>query len=137
LYIFASALRGLLASPTLTFAPFQPAPIWYQLYLPLMLFQVIGIVQASINLFRPDWVQFHAAVQVGLEIAVLIVLGVLLAEGNWVVLLDTAGSSVDKLQEILKYINQYFFYGLLISGAVSIVQLVLKTRHLIRMRNQA
>ncbi len=132
LYIFASALQGLLASPTLIFAPFQPAPIWYQLYLPLMLFQVVGIAQASVNLFRPDWVRFHAAIQVGLEIASLIVLSVLLVAGNWVALVEPAGSSAGELQLILQYANQYFFYGLLISCGISIVQLLLKIRQLMR-----
>jgi len=132
LFIFASALQGLLASPTLLFAPFQPAPIWYQLYWPLLLFQVVGIAPASISLFRPDWVRFHAAIQVGVEVASLIVLAVLLVAGNWVVLINTAGSTAGELSELLKYLNQYFFYGLLISCVVALAQLALKIRQLMR-----
>lgn len=138
LLILASALQGLLVSPTLIFGPFQLAPIWYQLYVPLMLLQVAGIALASVNLFRPDGVRFNAAAQVGMEIASSIILGVLLVAGHWMVLVDTAGSAASEMQVTLASINQNFFYGLLIACSVSIIQLGSNIRQWNRIqRNQA
>jgi hypothetical protein len=122
LFIFASVLQGFFAQPLTAFAPFGPAPIWYQLYIPFMLFQVVGIAEAMVCLFRPDWVKFHAAVQMGIEAGGVIVLGILLAAGQWVVLLNPAGAD-PRLVELLGTINQYALYGIAISLVIGLLQL--------------
>jgi hypothetical protein len=122
LFIFASVLQGLFAQPLTAFAPFGPAPIWYQLYIPFMLFLVVGIAEAMVCLFRPDWVKFHAAVQMGIDIGGVIVVGILLAAGRWVVLLNPTGAE-PRLVELLGNINQYFYYWIVISLVASLLHL--------------
>ncbi len=40
-------------------APLTPAPIWHQVYLPVVLLNLAGMAQAAVNLFRPRWTRFH------------------------------------------------------------------------------
>lgn len=131
LFIFASVLQGMLGASTTMFAPFQPAPIWYQLYWPMLLGLIVGIAQSTISLLRPEWMRFHAAIEVGKEAAVLVMLVFLFVAGEWVGLAH--GVEVNgQLQGVLSFINQWVFYGLIVSGVVSVVQLVLKVRWLRR-----
>jgi hypothetical protein len=123
LFIFASVLQGFFAQPLTAFAPFGPAPIWYQLYIPFMLFQVVGIAEAMVCILRPDWVKFHNAVQMGIEAGGVVVIGILVAAGQWVVLLNP-GAADPRLVELLGNINQYFFYGIVISLIIGMLQLL-------------
>jgi hypothetical protein len=120
--IFISALQGLLAEPLRMFSPFAPAAIWYQLYIPFLLFQVVGLAQATVCLFRPHWVRFYNTIQIGIELGSLVILGILLTVGQWVILLDPTNVPT-KLFDVLNFINQYFFYGILCAIVIGVVQL--------------
>jgi hypothetical protein len=58
--VFLVWLRAAQKSPFLIFGPaaaiFRLAPVWHQVFVPSMLIIVVGMVQAAINLLRPDWV---------------------------------------------------------------------------------
>ncbi|MBL8095767.1 MAG: hypothetical protein JNL73_16450 [Anaerolineales bacterium] len=131
LAIFIAITYQFLSVPDAGIGPFKLAPIWYALYVPFILSMVAGIVQSAINLARPNWVRFHAAAQVGFELFSLTMIGILLAAGVWVTLAVPAEATVaaeQKLVEIVAYMNQTFFYGLLISVAISLYQLVQNVR---------
>ena len=57
-------LTGVQRYPFLIFGPaaafLKLAPIWYQVYFPIVLLTVAEIVRATINLVRPDWTLFRA-----------------------------------------------------------------------------
>lgn len=117
----------ILGTPDVGVGPFRLAPIWQALYVPLLLGLSLGIGQSLINLVRPDWVRFHAAVQVVLEAASLIAIGVLLGAGNWVTLALPAGATAvaqQKLIESVSYTNLSFLIGLWVSVVISLFQLV-------------
>ena len=131
LAIFIAITYRFLSVPDAGIGPFKLAPVWYALYVPFILSMAAGIVQSAINLARPKWVRFHAAAQVGFELFSLTMIGILLAAGIWVTLAVPAEATVaaeQKLVEIVAYMNQYFFYGLLISVAISLYQLVQNVR---------
>lgn len=108
------------------------APIWHQVYLPLLLLQLAGIIQASVNLFRPQWVRFRSVVRVvtgGIGFGLLYVL---LKAGVWIVLANPAENLASDIPRVLAVVNQSIFYGLVIAGLISALTLLPDIRRLRR-----
>ncbi len=139
LAIILALLSKALASPNLLFSPFQPAPVWYQLYWVLVLFPAVNMLQAAINLIRPNWTRFRLAIQAGIQLGLLVVIALLLVAGQWVVLTNAAGLSADEghvLDHVLSFINLGFLCALWIGVVIAAVQLVLRIRDLRRSSRQ-
>jgi hypothetical protein len=108
-------------------------PVWGQVFWPTVLVLLAEIVQAGVNLARPDWTRLRAVAGVAAAGAWLAILGYLTLAGDWVVLADPAGEpAADSLRKI-ELVNRYvFFYGLLVTAIVMAVYFVLEVRRLLR-----
>jgi hypothetical protein len=108
------------------------APIWYQVYFPIVLLTVAEIVRASINLVRPDWVRFRGIVRVILHGGGLAIVYFLIKAGSWVTMADSVESAGGNSARTLEIINQCFFYLLVAAAIWSVATLVLRITQLIR-----
>jgi hypothetical protein len=108
------------------------APIWYQVYFPIVLLTVAEIVRAIINLARPDWVRFRAVVRVMVQAGGLAVVYFLIKAGTWVTATGPLTDGTSNSVRTLGIINQCFLYGLVSTAIFSGVMLVLRIAQLIR-----
>jgi hypothetical protein len=85
------------------------APIWYQVYFPIVLLTVAEIVRAIINLVRPDWTRFRAVYRLILHSGGLVVVYFLIKAGGWV---EGTGSLVNRspdYAQTVAIVNQCFY----------------------------
>lgn len=106
--------------PTARFVKF--APIWHQLYLPVVLIGLVAMTQAGINLVRPEWIRVRSFTRVGVGAAILALYVFLLKQGPWVVATDAAGDLTHAAT--IDVINQVFFYSFVVCVILSAVQLL-------------
>ena len=86
-----------------------PGPVWTTLHWPILLLLSAGVVQAGLNLIRPQWTQVRLAVQAaGLGILCLV-----LRAGNWVVLAPGVHDPARYIR-VVEIVNQTLFYCFLI-----------------------
>jgi len=111
------------------------APIWYQIYFPILLLTVAEIVRAFINLVRPDWVLFRLIYRILVHAGGLAVAYALLRAGSWVVGADGGANPPAGDNGAVEILNQVLYWGLLFSVILSagmlvfrIVDLVLRWR---------
>jgi hypothetical protein len=125
-------LREVQRHPFLIFGPaayfLKLAPVWYQVYWPIVGVTLAEMARAAVNLFRPDWTRLRAVSQVAIHSAGLVIVFFLLRGGHWVAVADT----VNGYARAVGVVNQAFFYGLLIAGVISAVQLLIRIGQLIR-----
>lgn len=128
--------RAIQQSPFLILGPASAnltlAPVWHQFYLPVVILALAGIVQAGINLLRPDWIQLRNVFHVGMNTAALAMWSLLFKAGHWVELSDTGANRLHDYAATLGIINRSFFYGLLIAVVISAFQLFRELRRLVR-----
>jgi hypothetical protein len=117
-------LRAVQHSPFMILGPaaafIKPAPIWHQFYWPVALLALAGMVQAGINLMRPDWVRLHTVFRVVNSLAWIAILLFLLRGGNWFTLAEVPTTSVESYRRTVDILNQCLFYvqiGLAIAAA--------------------
>ena len=122
-FIFASAAGVLTASP-----------VWHQIYWPLILVALVGMLQSAINLFYPRWVRFHAWTRMGMNAASLAIVYFLLRARVWVTLNDPDATAANNHQHGIAIINQSIFYSLLIAVLILVGFLVVDVRRLLRDR---
>ena len=99
-------------------------PVFGQIYGPIELLMLAGMVQAAVNLFRPEWIRFRAAVRAVSGVIWLLILAYTLGAGDWVVPAVPAGEAPPKLLGLVATINHWFFYGLLAFGIACVPQVV-------------
>jgi len=126
-------LTGVQRYPFLILGPaaafLKLAPIWYQVYFPIVLLTVAEIVRATINLVRPDWTLFRAVYSVFVHCGGLAVVYFLIEASSWVMAVDSAAGEYARTVGI---VNQIIYYALLITGIFSTVMLVVRVTRLIR-----
>ena len=110
------------------------APIWYQVYFPIVLLTALEIVRAVINLVRPDWTRFRAIWSVGVHLGGLAVVYTLIRAGSWVTATDSATGGYTRAAQV---VNQWIYYGLLATGIFSAAMLVVRVTRLIRQPRQS
>jgi hypothetical protein len=134
--VFLVWLRAAQKSPFLIFGPaaaiFRLAPVWHQMFVPSMLIILLGMVQAAINLLRPDWVRFRSAVRVGIGVITLVVVYFLVKAREWVVLASPAGNVSGDYRHAMEIVNQTISYSLLAAGVIVIVLLLRDVWRLVR-----
>lgn len=113
------------------------APIWYQVYFPIVLLTVAEIVRATINLVRPDWVLFRRVYSVFVRFGGLAVVYFLVRAGSWVVAEDSAGGGAGGYGHAAQIVNQWIYYGLLVTAIFSAVMLIVRVTRLIRPPRQS
>jgi hypothetical protein len=135
-------LRVAQGAPFLIFGPaaafLRPAPIWHQFYWPVVILAALGIVQALVNLLRPDWLRVMVIYRALTAAAWIVMLPVALRAGNWVVLAPDGpqNENLRHTADILNHITVYFVAGF---AAVAIYNFVRHLRRFLRLSkpNQA
>jgi hypothetical protein len=129
-------LRIAQGAPFLIFGPaaafLRPAPIWHHFYWPVVALAGLGIVQALINLVRPDWLRVMVIYRALTATAWIVMLFFLLKAGNWVALAQNGPRSEDfrRTADIFNHIGVYLVAGF---AAVAIYNLVRHLRRLLRL----
>jgi hypothetical protein len=139
--VFLVWLRAAQKSPFLIFGPaaaiFRLAPVWHQVFVPSMLIILVGMVQAAINLLRPDWVRFRSAARVGIGAITLVVIYFLVKAREWVVLTNPAGNVSGDYRHAMEVVNRTVFYSLLGAGAIVMALLLRDVWRLVRVEHGA
>src|SRR5215469_5081571 len=120
----------LILGPAATFL--KLAPIWYQVYFPIVLLTGAEIVRATINLVRPDWTYFRAVYSIVLHIGGLLVVYYLVRAGGWVAAVGSGAEGARPYARSLAIITQWIHFGLLVAAISSVVTLVVKVTRLVR-----
>ena len=114
------------------------APIWYQVYFPILLLTVAEIVRAIINLARPDWVLFRQIYRIILHAGGLGVTYMLLRAGSWVAAGPPAATGSPSLAHTVAILNQVFYYSVLGALILSAGMLIFRIVDLVqRLRFQS
>jgi len=108
------------------------APVWYQMYFPIVLLTVAEIVRATINLVRPDWTRFGAVYRLVSHSAGLVIVYFLIKAGSWVVAVGPTAEHGGEYVQVVEIVNQCIYYTLLFVGIFSAVMLVVRVALLIR-----
>jgi hypothetical protein len=91
----------------------KPAPIWQQLYWPIVALALAGMAQAGVNLLRPDWVRLRTAYQLLSNVVWLVILFFLLRAGSWIVIPEGGRSSAEDYRRTAVILNQCLYYTLI------------------------
>lgn len=134
LSVWITWLRVIQQSPFWILGPaaafLKLAPVWHQLYLPVVLVAFVGMAQAGINLVRPDWFRLRLITRIVEDVAALAMVCFLLKAGHWIVAGDTTrGLAGGRTVEIF---NQCIFFGLLIAVVISALQVLRGAHRLVR-----
>jgi hypothetical protein len=129
-------LRVLQQAPFLVLGPLAAilrfAPVWHQVYVPLLLVIFLGMAQAAINLVWPAWVNLRSATKVVSRAAVLAICVFLFKSGPWIVSPETAAALAAEHSHTLEIVNQCFYYALLAAVILSAGQLLVDSYRLVR-----
>ena len=129
-------ITGVQSYPFLILGPaaafLKLAPIWYQVYFPIVLLTVAEIVRATINLVRPDWTRFRAVYSIVLHFGGLLVLYYLVRAGSWVAAVGSGAEGAAHFARSLAIINRWIYFGLLVAAIYSVVMLLVKVTRLVR-----
>jgi hypothetical protein len=71
------------------------------------------MLQAGVNLIRPDWVWLRSLFRVTNDLAWITILLLVLRAGNWIVLADIPGSSAESYRRTVNILNPCFRYALI------------------------
>jgi hypothetical protein len=102
----------LLAAPYYPFLVFGPvasvltlSPAWHRFYLPVLVLAVVGLIQAGVNLARPDWTWLRAAVRFASSAVGLAIVSVLLKTYPFVTVAAGAGASTGRNETVAAIVN--------------------------------
>ena len=112
------------------------APIWYQVYFPIVLLTVAEIVRATINLVRPDWTLFRSVYGLFVHCGGLAVVYFLVRATGWVTAVDSALGGTGGYTHATQIVNQWIYYGLLVTAIFSAVTFVFRVARLLRQQRQ-
>jgi hypothetical protein len=129
-------LRVIQQSPFLVLGPLAAslrfAPVWHEVYLPVLLVIFLGMAQAGINLAWPTWVTLRSASRLVSGAAVLAIWAFLFKSGPWIVSGDNAANFLVEHSRTLEIVNQCFYYALLAAVILSAGQLLVDLYRLVR-----
>jgi len=131
LMVFLVWLRAVRSLPFLLFGPaalfLTLAPVWRQVYTPVVLIALAGMAQAGVNLIRPDWVRLRWLVRVATDAANLGICYFLIRAGVWV--MAAQGASASYLQAV-STVNRVIFFALWAAAVISGLALLRDLRRL-------
>jgi HAAS len=113
-------------------AGLAPAPVWGLAYTALAVIWCAGIVQALVNLLRPNWLRFRSAVRLALDIVSLGAVAIILGAGRWVAPLDPSAPSAVALGKVVEAVNQGLFVSLVVTAIIVAITTFFDARRLIR-----
>lgn len=98
------------------------APVWRSFYWPILLLALASVAMSAVNTVRPRWTPLRSGIRLTMDIAILVLVGLLLASGPWVEV---------NVPEIAKWINLATAIALGILGILHAVSIVRGARRLI------
>ncbi len=117
-------VQTVLGTPEYPFAPCRLAPVWHQVYVPVMIIAITGILQSVVNIFRPEWVRFRYIARMSVDFAGLAVVGYLLSAGKWVTVSDQLGGALAKRENMVVWLHWTFIGFLVAAMAILLFELV-------------
>ena len=129
-------LRIAQGAPFLIFGPaaafLRPAPICHHFYWPVVAIAFLGIVQAFLNLLRPDWLRLMVLYRALTAAAWIVILFLLIKAGHWVVLAPD-GPQAEGLRRTANILDQITVYSAAGLTVAAIYNLVRHLRRLLRL----
>jgi len=123
-------ITGVQSYPFLILGPaasfLKLAPIWYQLYFPILLLTVAEILRAVINLARPAWIPFRMLYRIVLHAGGLAVACALLRAGSWVMPVGVGANLTAGYLRTVHIVNQVFYWVLLFTVILSAGMLIFR-----------
>jgi hypothetical protein len=119
-----------LGTPRFTSGPFHLASIWHAVYVPIMALQLVGIAQASVNLWKPELVRFRLITRLTCSGATVIVWGYLLTGQPWAYIRTPAGTPSANIMAVDQGIYYTFLSVILGVIIVSVGQIGFDLRKL-------
>jgi hypothetical protein len=110
----------------------QLAPIWHQVYFPILLLTVLEIVRALINLARPDWILFRVIYRLLMHAGGFAVVYFLFRAGTWVVASNGGANLPGGYRGTVDIVNQVFYWVLLFAVVFSAASLAFRIVDFIR-----
>jgi hypothetical protein len=107
------------------------APVWYEIYFPIVALTALEIVRACINLVRPDWVRFRAYYGVFVQAAGLVIVYFLIKAGSWVEAANSGAGGAANSARTVEIVNRCFLYALVSTAVFSGVMLLLRVMRLV------
>jgi hypothetical protein len=123
--------RRIAIAPALTLAP-----VWHVMYLTLVWLAAIAVAQAAVNLLRPEWVRFRAAVRVATGVAWLVATYIVLTADRWIVVSPSLVLTGKRLQTV-SWMERGFVYGLIVAAIISAIGVLRDMRQLLRKTSAA
>jgi hypothetical protein len=124
--------------PFLIFGPaaafLNLAPIWHQIYFPIVVLTGLEIVRAIINLVRPDWTLFRAIFRVILQAGGLAVACLAIKAGSWVTVANPLADKEGTYAQVAHIVNQCLLYVFVGAAILSAVTIIFRITELIRGR---
>jgi TRAP-type C4-dicarboxylate transport system permease small subunit len=93
-------------------------------------------VRAVINLVRPDWTLFRTVYGVFVHCGGLAIVYFLIRADSWVTAADSAAGGANGYAHAAQIVNQWIYYGLLVTAIFSTVMLIVRVTRIIRQPRQ-
>ncbi len=111
------------------------APIWHQIYFPIVVLTDLEIVRAIINLVRPDWTRFRAIARVILQAGGLAVAWFAIKTGSWVTVANPIADDGGTYANVAHIVNQCLLYVFVSAVILSAAMIVFRIMELMRWRD--
>jgi hypothetical protein len=102
------------------------APIWQQLYVPMVGVVVAQIALTLVTVMRPHWTPARSLARIAIHVASAIVFLLLRRGGEWVVLkpaaLDASAAEATRLTHVTEIINTGFAIGLAFAVIIALIE---------------
>jgi len=119
--------------PWLIFGPawtlVELARVWETLHVPILLIATAGLIVQWINLVRPDWRSLRSIAKVVANLASLVILGILMNAGDFVV---DAGGSTQGVAGVAAIVNILVDISLVVAAVVMLIETVRDVIRLVR-----
>jgi hypothetical protein len=128
-------LRVAQQAPFMIFGPaaafIKPAPVWHHFYAPVLVLWLGGMLQAVINLIRPDWVRLPIIYRALGNAFWIVSFVFIIRAGQWVVLSAPSGGATEGYARTVAILNQITAYGLTALTALAGYELFRNLRRLL------
>ncbi len=110
----------------------DPAPIWWVVYLPIVMLTIATAALHAVNFSRPYWTRARSLARLGIQAATLFVFVILLRAGDSFTAAHSATLAGGPEADVINIINMSFQIGFVVMIAVSAVVIA---RELYRLRH--
>ncbi len=115
-----------------TLGPTKVSGAWHDMYVPVMGVMIVSILQAIVNIFRPDWVRFRLISRISTSLVMLGVSAYLLSVGNLVTITNKFPMTVENRHVAETWVYYSFFITFVAISLISLGQMVFDIRKLVK-----